>query len=297
MIRLFEAGAWLVCHVPFPLRIALARLGGRLVFAVSRRVRRNTIANMAVVLGLAESDARVAALARESVVQYVEHLTDLLRFHRQTPDEVVARVRGVDAVENILAAKGAGRGVIFVSAHFGNWEVAGAYLARDNPMVVIQETFASKGANELLRRIRAAKYLRALQMEHAARPIIRVLRDNGFMAMVADRPTPDAGIAVTFFGRRTAVPQGVARFALLADAAVLVGGMIRLPDHTYQGVAMPPIFPDRSRDRDAEVARITQAVMTDIESLIRRRPDQWYMFRPMWVDASRTCRGSDRGTQ
>src|SRR3990172_8466121 len=138
---------------------------------------------MAVVLGLAESDARVTALARESVVQYVEHLTDLLRFHRQTPDEVVARVRGVDAVENILAAKGAGRGGIF-----GNGEVAGAYLARDNPMVVIQETFASKGANELLRRIRAAKYLRALQMEHAARPIIRVLRDNGFMAMVADRP-------------------------------------------------------------------------------------------------------------
>ena len=65
----------------------------------------------------------------------------------------------------------------------------------------------------------------------------------------------------------------------------MVGGLTRNGDGTYTGHAMPPIFWDRSLPRDEAVQRGMQQVMWDLEALIRKAPEQWYMFRPMWEAA------------
>lgn len=282
MIRLFELVAWVAALLPLAPKVALARLAGFLVFAASRRIRRNTISNMSTVLELPQDHPKVVALARESVMQYAEHVVDLLAYHRDSTERLRARTRGIEGWEHVLAGLAPGRGTLFVTAHFGNFEVGGAILARQFPITIIQETFANPEANELLRRIRVAKNLHAVQLGRAAGPVMRTLRRNGIVGLLADRPTPGKGVEVRFFGRPTHVPDGAARLAFRTGSSVVVGGFIRNRDHTYCGVASPPIFPNQQNDLEQEVARITQAMMSDIETLIRRSPHQWYMFRSMW---------------
>ena len=282
MIRLFELAGWILDRMPVVLVIAVARLAGWLAFESMGRIRRNTIANMSVVLGRPETDPAVKALARESVVQFAEHSVDLLRFHQSTHSDVRRRIVSIEGWENVLAVRKVGRGGIFVTAHFGNWDAAGATLAFDYPLTVIQETFSNPEANELLRRVRADKRVRAVQLGNAARPALRALRRNEYLGVVADRPTPGQGVEVSFFGRRTHVPAGTARLAIRTGAPIVVGGAIRNRDRTYSAIGYPPIYTDGDRSPDANVEGITQAVMSNIETMIRRRPDQWYMFRPMW---------------
>ncbi len=282
MIRLFELAGWILDRLPTLLVTAVARLAGKLAFEVMGKIRRNTIANMSVVLGRPETDPAVRALARESVAQYAEHSVDLLRFHQSTHSELRRRVVSIEGWENVLAARRVGKGGIFVTAHFGNWDAAGATVAFDYPLTVIQETFSNPEANELLRRVRADKKIRAVQLGNAARPALRALRRNEYLGVVADRPTPGEGVEVSFFGRRTHVPAGTARLAIRMGAPIIAGGAIRNRDRTYSAIIYPPIYTDGDKSPNASVEGITQAVMSNIEAMIRRRPDQWYMFRPMW---------------
>ena len=282
MIRLFELAGWILGGLPTLLVTAMARLAGKLAFELMGKVRRNTIANMSVVLGRPGTDPVVKALARESVAQYAEHSIDLLRFHQDSHFDLRRRVKSIEGWENVVDARKLKRGGIFVTAHFGNWDVAGATVAFDYPLTVIQETFSNPEANELLRRVRADKNVNAVQLGYAARPALRALRRNEYLGVVADRPTPGEGVEVSFFGRRTYVPAGTAKLAIRTGAPIVVGGAIRNPDQTYSAVAYPPIYTDSERSPNASVEGITQAVMGNIEAMIRRRPDQWYMFRPMW---------------
>ncbi len=237
---------------------------------------------MSVVLARPETDPAVKALARESIAQFAEHSVDLLRFHRRTESELRRRIVSIEGREHVLAARRLGNGGIFVSAHFGNWEVSGAFVAFDYRLTAIQETFSNPEVNELLRRIRAAKNVYAVQLGKAAKPVLLALRRNEYVGVLVDRPTPGEGIEADFFGRRTQVPGGTARLAVRTGAPVVVGGAIRNRDRTYTVIAYPPIYPDGDLSRNADVSRITQAVMSNVEAMIRRRPDQWYMFRPMW---------------
>ena len=286
MIRLFELAGWILNMFPTLLVVAVARLAGKLAFEVMGKLRRNTIANMSVVLGRPETDPAVKALARESVAQYAEHSVDLLRFHQSTHSELRRRVASIEGWENVLAARKVGSGGIFVTAHFGNWDAAGAIVAFDYPLTVIQETFSNPEANELLRRVRADKKVHAVQLGNAARPAMRALRRNEYLGVVADRPTPGEGVEVSFFGRRAHVPAGTARLAIRTGAPIIVGGAIRNRDRTYTVIGYPPIYTDGDRSPNVSVEGITQAVMSNIEVMIRRRPDQWYMFRPMWPEHS-----------
>ena len=290
MIRLFELASWLLARLPALLVTAAARLGGRIAFEIVGSVRRNTIANMSVVLGRPERDPAVTTLARESVAQFAEHSVDLLRFHRRTWSELRPELVSIEGWEYVLDCRKLGNGAIFASAHFGNWEIAGALVAFDYPLTVIQETFSNPEANELFRRIRAAKNITAVQLGKAAKPALLALRRNEILGLLVDRPTSDSGIEVEFFGQRTRIPSGIAKLAMRSGAPIVVGGAIRNRDRTYSVIGYPPIYPDSNLSPNADAARITQALMGRIEAMIRRRPDQWYMFREMWPGDS-TCRG------
>jgi KDO2-lipid IV(A) lauroyltransferase len=117
-----------------------------------------------------------------------------------------------------------------------------------------------------------------------------VLKRNGLLALLIDRPTSGDGVKVTFFGEEVEVPAGPARLALRAGASVVPTAFARVnrraPEVTTLtefGVCVAP-----SGDEDADLRALTQAIMRAHESFIRRYPDQWYMFREMWPEPRAT---------
>ena len=117
------------------------------------------------------------------------------------------------------------------------------------------------------------------------RPILRLLQQNQFVAIVVDRPVAEhEGTEVTFFGRKTYVPSGPAALALKSGAAIVPGFVWYGQRNELNIRAFPPIFPQerKGEERTSEISRLTQLIYDTLEEMIREWPTQWYMFRQFW---------------
>jgi KDO2-lipid IV(A) lauroyltransferase len=293
--------SWLAGKVPRRVRLAVAGLITTLVYYLWTSKRRVTIANMAQVLGVSTRDPRAHRLARQSWRNYGRYLSDFFYLPNATREQVLARVHDVTpepgSLPMLAQAMEQGSGLIIATAHFGAWDIAGVVVATERPLYVVVDTFTDARMDDLIQSQRTQFGLRVLRAEKSPRPILRTLKDNQAVAIVCDRPmTAGEGIAVTFFGRRCYVPSGVAQLALLAGAPICVGGAYydEQFSSTYYLLLEETILPERTGDRERDVAELTQRVYSALERVIAQHPDQWYMFRPFWPEeqAANTADGS-----
>jgi lauroyl/myristoyl acyltransferase len=292
---LTQAASWLAGKVPRRLRLALAGSLTTLVYYVWVSKRRVTIANMARILGAQPNDPRARRLARASWRNYGRYISDFFYLPNATSQAVLARTRdvsgGAGAFGRIDEALARDKGLIIVTAHYGAFDVAGVIVAAHTPLAVIADTFTDPRMDELIQNQRASFGLTVIRAEKSPRPILRALKENRAVAIVADRPmAPGEGTPVTFFGARCYVPGGPAQLALLSGAAVATGFCFYDERHseTYYALLDEPIIPEPTGNREADVIALTQRIYSGLEEAIRKRPEQWYMFRPFWPENTPT---------
>jgi KDO2-lipid IV(A) lauroyltransferase len=246
--------------------------------------------NMAQVTGRPVDDPRVRHLALASWSNYGRYAADFMSFPHLKIDLIEQNLHDLSEGNHgwqgqMLTALQGGRGAIIATAHFGNWDIAGAIVARHFPISAVAETFNDEELNRLLQDQRKNKGMGIIPMEGSARRILRALHQNQLVAIVVDRPvTENQGTAVTFFGRKTYVPGGPAALAFKSGAAI-VPGFVWYGQHNKLYIrAFPPIFPHESKgeQREVEIARLTQLIFDALEEMIRDWPTQWYMFRQFW---------------
>jgi len=115
--------------------------------------------------------------------------------------------------------------------------------------------------------------------------VLAALRRNemvGFMMDLGPRAHELDNVQATFFGVRTAFPTIAAALARVSGAPIIVAAVTRGRDNSFRGVALPPIFVERTKQAASDLERATQAIVHALEGLMRPEPDQWYIFRPMW---------------
>ncbi len=266
--------------VPVRVSYALARASGTLVFYVWRGGRRRSIGNM---LHVARGNADLARrYARRSFAYYGTYLIDFLRFGGIS----AADIRSSIAFDDWSRVEGErrGNGIVFVTMHFGNWDLAGAVLADRMPMTVVADTFGHTGINKIVVGARERLGMSIVPAERMGPGILRALRSNNVVALLADIPHPE-GVRVDFFGSTVAVPDGPARIALRARAPMMVGGVWRSgPSSTRYNADVERVDFEPTGSTEEDVRELTQAMMTALERLVLRAPDQWYIFRSLWLE-------------
>jgi lauroyl/myristoyl acyltransferase len=275
---------------PQSVRHGLGAVGSGASYLGWRSKRIFTQQNMAQVTGLPVHDPRVRYLAFASWRNYGRYTADFLNFAHI--DAGMIEQRTLDLTQDVGSwqeyveqALKPGRGALFVTSHFGNWDMAGAMLARHVHVSAVAETFSDKKLNELVQNQRKEKGIDIIPMEGSVRRILRALHDNQFVGLVFDRPlSPGEGTPVTFFGRKTYVPGGMATLAIKSGAAIMPGYFWYGHRNQFYVRAFAPIFPrlSKSTEQASEVARLTQYIFNTMEEMVREWPTQWYMFRPFW---------------
>lgn len=276
----FQLAAFLARVVPLRVSYGCARGAGTLAYYVWGGGRRRCTQNMRHVTGGDERAAR--RYARASFANYVVYLVDFFRFMRTDSEEIRARVR-FDRWAEIEAGR-TGNGIIFVTMHFGNWDVGAARLAiQDFPVSAIADTFPNHRVNRLVLDSRRHLGMNVIPAERMGPGILRALRNNDVVAVLIDVPTP-GGVEVEFFGDTIAVSDGPARIALRAGSTVYAATMPRLsPWSELIGADLAPVPFEQTGDRETDVRRLTQAVFTQLEEFVLRDPSQWYIFRNLWL--------------
>lgn len=262
---------------------ALAAAAGTLAYVAWRGGRRRCIENMRHVLRDNPRAARRAA--RRSFANYARYLVDFLRFDAITAQDVRDRV-AFDGW-SVLDATRTGNGIVFVTLHFGNWDLGAAALAGHGyPISAVADTFGDSRLNERVLRARRHLGMQIVAAERMGPSVLRALRRNGVVALLIDVPqaAPARGVEVQFFGSTVAVADGPARIALRAGAAVVAATLPRIDPWSDRVTAeVTPVAFEPSGDQERDVQALTQAVMHALEPMVRRHPEQWYIFRRLWL--------------
>lgn len=227
----------------------------------------------------------IRKVARASLINYCRYLADFMRFPSTSSDVLRASVAGREAFHALDRALERGKGAVVVCMHFGNWDLgAGATAARGYPITVVAETFADQRLDAMVVGARERLGMEVVKLERAGPSMIRALKRNGLLALLIDRPVPGEGVKVDFFGEQVEVPAGPARLALRTGAKIVPAAFVRLHPNRRHVRTLADFSIDivPSGDSEADVRKLTQAIMKVHEGFIRRYPDQWYMFREMW---------------
>jgi KDO2-lipid IV(A) lauroyltransferase len=282
----WRGAAALVQRLPERLVYFGAVVGGEFAYLAWRRRREITKSNFAIVLGRPAKDPEVARVARRAFRNFGKYLTEIMRFPSMGKAQLHDLVK-IDPVssQNLQSAHDRGRGIIFVSAHFGNFELGGARIAQDIPLTVVADELENVRLMDFLVANREHKNVVILPPEGATRRVLAALRRNemvGFMMDLGPRAHELDNVDAMFFGVRTAFPTIAAALARVSGAPIIVAAVTRDRDNSFKGVALRPIFVERTKQAAADLERATQAIVHALEGLMRPEPDQWYIFRPMW---------------
>ncbi|MFN0070998.1 MAG: lysophospholipid acyltransferase family protein [Chloroflexota bacterium] len=278
---LHRAGSLLSAVLPRGVAYRLVELLAGPALMFYRPHYRNAVRNMVQLLGPGAGDNEARRLVDRVFKNYGKYMADLLRLPRVPLGQIHRSIvtYGVESVDQGLVH---GRGLIMVSAHIGNWDLAAAALASlGYPVNAIVDTLQPARWNDEVQTIRRRLGITAIPIEAGVKEMLRCLRRNEVLCIMIDRPLNGDGVTVRFFDTETQVPAGAATLALRTGASIVPAVVVREGDYYIAHVGQV-IGIESTGDRARDVQTLTQRFMSQFEAWIRMYPDQWFMFRDMW---------------
>jgi lauroyl/myristoyl acyltransferase len=270
--------------LPEPVAHGVANMVGDVLFRVRHDHRRMVTENLRRVL---EADVEDFAVlnrwARRSFRAYARYWVEGARLGSTSPAEVEQRTF-VQGLEYLVEGIAAGKGVIMALPHVGSWEYGGAFLAtQDLPMTSVAERIEPPELFEFFVNQRAGMGLNIVPLDASSgSAIVSTLRRGGLVGLLSDRDLNGTGVDVEFFGEKTTMPAGPATLALRTRATLVTGAVYSGPGSDHRGLVDPPVDTTRRGSLRSDVSRITQEIAHRFERLIRRAPEQWHVFQPLW---------------
>ena len=203
--------------------------------------------------------------------------------------EAISADHSIEGFSHIESALQDGKGAILALPHVGGWEWAGRWLCDEGyALTAVVEKLEPPELYEWFVDIRTKMGVHVIPLDDRAGIAVQeALNLNRPVSLLCDRDIPRdgvrSGVEVEFFGERTTVPAGPAFFALRTGAPLIPAASYftgRLDGH--HTVVCPPLVVERQGSLRDDVARITQQLIREMETLIKRAPEQWHLFQPNW---------------
>ena len=211
-------------------------------------------------------------------------LVEFCRMTRYTAENTRDWIR-TESLDNYIAAKARGRGVLIVTGHLGAWELSSFYHSlMGYPMSMVARPLDNRLLDAYVNGIRCMHGNRVLNKDDFARGLLTAMRKGEAVGILMDtNMTPPQGVFVEFFGKQACAASGVARVALKTGAAVLPGFMLwEQSERRYVLHFGQQLVFEHSSDAEADILAATQQCTSAIESWIRRYPDQWLWIHRRW---------------
>ncbi len=281
------AVVWIVLKItvalPRRLARALAVAVARILFAVTPKLRKTAEFNLK--LAFPEwTDTQRAATTRGMVRSLGWMAAEFARMPHYTRENI-AEVIVLDGQENFLEGQRRGKGVLFLTAHMGAWELSSfAHALYGYPLHYMARPLDNARLDALVNRYRGLSGNAPIFKNESARAMLKILKDAGTIGILADQNTmPEEGVFVDFLGVPACTTTGIARVALHTGAAVVPGYAVW--DESLQKYRLrfePPLELLRTGDTDRDILENTQRFAKVTEEIIRKYPQQWVWVHARW---------------
>jgi len=269
--------------LPRSLARALAEGLARMLFAVTPKLRKTAEFNLKLAFPQwtdAQREATIRGMVR-SLGWMAAEFARMPRYTRKNIEEIMV----LDGHENFLEGQRRGKGVLFLTAHMGAWELSSyAHAVYGYPLHYMARPLDNARLDGLVNRYRGLSGNAPIFKNESARLMLRILKEAGTVGILADQNTMrEEGAFVDFFGVPACTTTGIARVALHTGAAVVPGYAVW--DESLKKYRLrfePPLELVRTGDAERDIVENTRRFAKVTEEIVRKYPEQWVWVHARW---------------
>lgn len=263
-------------------KVKIGKVIGQFMMIISPKRKRITLKNIkksSLNLSLNRYNEIVRGSYENLGITLVELLTiDSYDFHQTNPKIEFKNI------ELILDAQSRGNGVILLSGHFGNWELL-AYsvgVLLNTAIHIVIKYQMNPYTDKYLRNLRQRSGNQLIDMHKAGSTIVKMLKNNGIIAMLADqRAGKNEGLTLDFLGRPASTYKAPATLALKLNSPIIIGYPIRDENNNYK-ITLQEIDHSDLDDNQEGIETLTKRYLESLERAIIDNPTLWAWQHNRW---------------
>jgi KDO2-lipid IV(A) lauroyltransferase len=274
---------YLLSFIPRPLGLRLGDFIGGVLYKTLTRRREIALHNLAVAFEDRKSPEERKAIARKSFQNMGRHFFEACYLIRYGEGKLASYIR-FEGLEHFNQAVAQGRGVVFLTGHFGCWEllaVSSGYFLK--PSFLVTKPLDFKPAEKLVGRIRGVSGNQCVTKEQSMRRLIQLLKQGAILAVLLDQNIDwKDGVFVPFFNKRACTNKGLALLVRTTQVPVVPVFIVGQGGGQYRVEFQPPLpwlsFGDKTTDIEENTAQYNRV----IEAMARLYPEQYFWVHQRW---------------
>ncbi|BCX80035.1 lipid A biosynthesis lauroyl acyltransferase [Campylobacter sp. 19-13652] len=287
MSKLYLAGFWflkfIVWLLPSAVSAAFCRALARVYFLIAKKRKHNVLANLNLAFSDSISSDEKLKIAKECYEKFAVYLgANFIKNQNTTKKSVLERVDFKHS-ERLLSAINSGRGVIVVTAHYGEWELFSlAMAAKFGAVSVVGRRLDDMAMEAILSKNRHQFDIQVIEKSGAARGVLRALKDGRLVGILVDQNTAKSeGVEVEFFSHR-ALHTPAASVLAQKSGALIVPAYIKSVGSGRSEIEFDEVIDvavlTQSLGKDEAILQATQEQASSCEAAIRRAPSEYFWF-------------------
>lgn len=262
--------------------LAVGRSLGVFVWQVIGFRRTVILDNLTQAFGEERDAAWIRATAREFYRNLGMTLMEFLASGHRRSTDLLDQVT-VEGAEHVDALAAEGRGALFMSGHFGNFELALPRMAAGNYRFHgVVKPQSNTLIDKFYNGIRAREGVGLIPTGGSFDRIREILRRGEFVGLLGDQDAGARGQFVEFLGRPASVNRGPATLAVKAGVPLLMAFVNRGPDHRHVLRIEPPIVVDPAWSQETAIERLTELHTARLAAAVREHPAMYYWVHRRW---------------
>ena len=278
-----------VRRAPLTIVKIISKFLGDILFFVSKKRRDIAVENLRHAFSAEKTEKEIRELARECCRSFFFNALETIKFNYLfTRPDMADRMKEKtgNLYETFKKAKkihdGSG-GCIFVTPHIGSWEMFPHITASLGlPLVIVARPMDNEHIEKLVFANRSSSGQVIIPKKNALFALRKTLREGSSVGMLPDQSTMK-GLMIDFFGRPATTTPVPALLSIAYNRPIVVTACCRgKGEFQYEGFVSDPIMPGEYTDKKAEIIRLTEEMTREMESIIRKYPEQYLWIHNRW---------------
>jgi KDO2-lipid IV(A) lauroyltransferase len=255
---------------------------GDIARILDARHRRIASFNLRMAFGASKSEKEIKQIVRDVFRNIGQTAVEFMQIPSLTYEKAL-RMITPEHRERLDECLQAGKGVVLLGSHFGNWELmAAAGAIAGYKLSAVARPLDDPDMERIVHEIRESSGLCIIPRRTSALAIVRKFKRNEIVGILADQNTRKQNVFVYFFGIKAATTPGPALLAIKTGAVLVPAFMLREARGKHKLMIEKPIEVIRTGDEEADVIATTQKCAAVLEEYVKQYPAQWFWVHRRW---------------
>ena len=271
---LLKIVSFIISIFPRNFMLLLARSLGILIYFIFPKRKNVAIQNLLIAFPKKEI-SEIRNLVKKTYQHYMVVTIDFLRQKTFNDKNIFID----EKTKNILSNNG---GMIFMTAHIGNWEMIIPILNQIKKTTGVVKVQRNSGGNKFISELRDLVNITLLPIGTKTEVMIEALNRGDILALASDQNAESKGMYIPFFGKKASIPKGPAYFYYKTKLPLLIGFCMLNRDNTYTFKVQEIKLKNDSNNIEELFLQVGTIYNKILENQIKQYPEQYFWFHRKW---------------